>query len=1283
MTTSPSWINTNYPTDGGIIKKMDVPAFGDGNSSVIAVSSLAGNYQWWRLTDITGEPTWKMLSGLSSISGGSMPTDYQAAVTDGKLINSVLVSGKFPDANNQLKDALFLYSDTGKLKTYNLYCLGTYVSVSSFTDPKTNVATMLAVDAAGFLYRFTDNPDPKVFSKLAVKLFPTGQSPLSKVEITPLLVNGKTLVQAYCLGLDHNLYYTRQTDDGTAWSGLAPIIVNKNIVSIDLISQVADAFSTDDHLVFSVLNQSNNVLKAYREAKTQEFNYETVEVPDSNTFEKVYAYFSQITVKSTTSGEKYDGIVLIKSDLIADIDINGIIHSTGPGLPAIQALAVGGIISCTVYTTSLSAPVISATVISSVNAQALSGETFVDPMDSVRNTFHTLSSSQQILDAKSQLTGKQLLTGDYHDPKVAQAIFDSLQSLMNISYPALSHNPAEPSRIFYQGTMKPFMIAFDDKSIISHKHLSREAHTQLIEDKKKNLQWFWDDWDFGEIWEAVKEGIASVVDVIVDGINVTITAIVNGVKQAFNAVVNFAQQVFDVVEEVFKKVLVTFQEIFEWIGWFFETISAGVMNTKAVIQYYMGSIPTYLATLIEKEGKPAVDSLFQSLKNNFDSNFGAMREKVKSMVVDAENTFSKILNSIVSGALWLWNKIKAFASTLFSFFSKASKARRSPCGLGATDDFSVLVNEATAFGNSPTYKQAEASSDSYLQGSLGTEQSFLATTLDSILGGIQSAVDTLILTMDNLAQAALSAVADGLNDFATMINHEIEIPLLSWIYKQLTGDTLTVSINSLFSLAIAIPTFIVHEIVYQTQPFSDADVKEILGKPAFPMPGANLNAAVGSTSDTLKKAFNTVSAVATLVNIAGDIGLDVVEAPPPPPGENPPVNPYLWINTIASAVANGFRVPVSDFSNPWRWVPWGLNWVPQAISWLCIAKTKKGIRGQAWGRWFLLGFGVVSLAVNCVANYFLSKQSQTSIPSWIIGVVAPLYVGVAKPISLIKNPKAKVVIAVIDGVGGLTVAACLLANGWSSANDKKLIKYAHLESADGWNDFYFRGSTSDAYSTASRNSGALCSSPDILLGGNIPLSAQQISSYKTMSTNAPGDIYYKQPNYLYLRGHTNKEIAGPAQLHLYHVSSNLILNPSMWLYTQSTQTPTVDGATQLDLSTIPAGDTVFPTGFLWQNPDSPSSGNHYCMIAWMQTELHPDSPDDTYTANSWANFINQNPNFGWRNVNFVYGDTPDGSDILLTAIDLTGMADSTVLITVTGPVGWGMTFFFFFLLLIC
>ena len=305
------------------------------------------------------------------------------------------------------------------------------------------------------------------------------------------------------------------------------------------------------------------------------------------------------------------------------------------------------------------------------------------------------------------------------------------------------------------------------------------------------------------------------------------------------------------------------------------------------------------------------------------------------------------------------------------------------------------------------------------------------------------------------------------------------------------------------------------------------------------------------------------------------------------------------------------------------------------------------------------------MGVNCAANYL----TNANVPAWIIGIVGPIYTGIAKPLALMQDKRVKAVLGVIDAVGGLAVAGCLIANGFSSAAD--LSQYT-LGDSQTWNDFYFRANDGDSYSDASRRNGAPSSSPDILIVGSVPLSTSDIQGYQSdMTKDTNNNILYNSPNLFYLRGKAISAISETSTLRLYHVQSNLILNPSMWLYISQAQAQTIDGNDHLDIPVIPQGNICIPTAFKWINPDAPSSGNHYCMISWLSTPQHPSPPDDQYTADGWAEFINENPNFGWRNTSYTNSNSPTDSFELNSEINLTGFtSNTTVLITLTGPVGW-------------
>ncbi len=81
--------------------------------------------------------------------------------------------------------------------------------------------------------------------------------------------------------------------------------------------------------------------------------------------------------------------------------------------------------------------------------------------------------------------------------------------------------------------------------------------------------------------------------------------------------------------------------------------------------------------------------------------------------------------------------------------------------------------------------------------------------------------DTLLQTADNVIQAAIDVFMQLVEGVIGLLNATIEIPVLSWLYKELTGDNL--SFLDLVCLIAAIPATILYKIAGGKAPFSKGD----------------------------------------------------------------------------------------------------------------------------------------------------------------------------------------------------------------------------------------------------------------------------------------------------------------------------------------------------------------------------------------------------------------------------------------------------------------------------
>ncbi len=187
-----------------------------------------------------------------------------------------------------------------------------------------------------------------------------------------------------------------------------------------------------------------------------------------------------------------------------------------------------------------------------------------------------------------------------------------------------------------------------------------------------------------------------------------------------------------------------------------------------------------------------------------------------------------------------------------------------------------------------------------------------------------------------------------------------------------------------------------------------------------------------------------------------------------------------------------------------------------------------------------------------------------------------------------------------------------------------------------WDDLHLRSNFSDTgqYPTG----GTLSSSPDIIPYGVEPVSNPEETFVNTNWDKDMGKtLTANTPNYLYVRGKNLGTATTDGIVNLYYAPASLILYPIEW---RNNQLQTSGGQKDILIQDIAAGGKfVTPDAFQWI-PDA-ISGDHYCLIGVAGTERNPNEIPEIDTIDNFAQFISENPNFGWRNVSLTSSGAAD------------------------------------------
>jgi len=316
-------------------------------------------------------------------------------------------------------------------------------------------------------------------------------------------------------------------------------------------------------------------------------------------------------------------------------------------------------------------------------------------------------------------------------------------------------------------------------------------------------------------------------------------------------------------------------------------------------------------------------------------------------------------------------------------------------------------------------------------------------------------VDTLLQTTENILLAAIDVFVQLAEGFLSLLNEPLDIPVISWLYKELTGDEL--SFLDLFCFIAAIPATLVCKITLGATPFPQGDAftqglleaedfeqvrQQFFTLASSSLPGANRYRA-GETpvlDGARLKVFGLVSAFFAL---AGSVGLVVVLSLQRVAEEGDGSFAGSWPKTLAlvGAIANVSYVSPNlatlinaQTATWWQqmnntltgisivkgFVNIPLATLPTGHLATTISAGVESVINLVWN---------VPVIMNIVENHDKWNTSYQSLIPESIANFAFNFGGILEfPIAVTKDPRAKLIESVIQyalmvGYGGMSVIA--------------------------------------------------------------------------------------------------------------------------------------------------------------------------------------------------------------------------------------------------------------------
>jgi hypothetical protein len=306
--------------------------------------------------------------------------------------------------------------------------------------------------------------------------------------------------------------------------------------------------------------------------------------------------------------------------------------------------------------------------------------------------------------------------------------------------------------------------------------------------------------DLGDLFKWLESGVEAFIDIVEDVATKTWNFIAKIAGKVYAAVLDVAEKVVEAAVWLFNQIKTAIEDLIQFLEFLFGfqdiLITHRVMK-NVLIQWVQES----------------VDSL-GGLKTNISDVFKALQNDVNKWA-DIPN-FNQTPNSTNASNPPLNGQNSAPAQLGVHHYqgnAGSSSSAFNPAGVGI-EIFQDLLNlidaEEGAFSAAYQAIQTDIIDQFHTLSVTQIIQKFIAIV-----------VDTLLQTAENILLAAIDVIIQLSESFMAALTATIDIPVISWLYKELTGDDL--SFLDLFCLIAAIPATIVYKIIHDAAPFPKGD----------------------------------------------------------------------------------------------------------------------------------------------------------------------------------------------------------------------------------------------------------------------------------------------------------------------------------------------------------------------------------------------------------------------------------------------------------------------------
>lgn len=764
---------------------------------------------------------------------------------------------------------------SGTLQHYNMNSTFTSVSVSSVLDAN-NQSQVFAILADGNVYALrTDNGQQYYWMPLCYGM---------TFRQVAAALDGNQQLTVFGVAGNNQLYnWSQESATQTGFSNM-PLAIATGVASMSV--ALNDSGAVD---LFTLGSTGSTLQHLYYEDTSTNWVIAPLEVPTNGGLQQFVSYSTDITAYDATGVPLVNQPVTIYASEESSLEVNGGVFFVSSTRPIRTSTNAAGLLSITQAAGSLSIPVIE---INYTGLMPAGSYLQIDPSatSTVQNQLATVTGTD-LMNAK-EMDGTYMISDEYRTQENMDAIAQSLNQTVGAftnaarlqvsPYAMMRHGARTGVYIRREGTlqssllpssiqMNPWRLHFQGNQV-RYQELTPAALEEVLRTNASipSADGIF-DWigSIGDFLSGVVEGVINVVEIVVqavaNAVTATITFIIDGVTYLWDAVLTVVQEALDLAQTIFATVKAFLEAVWQWIGFLFNwndilrTHDAVSWSINQFIGFVTGSIGG-IQTIVDNgfsSFSAQVQNLFQYAITNIAGQYtiGGYVDENEPQSPSFEQSMSN--NIMYTGIV---NNPTAAASVTNALI------------ITQDDPVYSLLQQMLQMGLSAEATQAFQQALAYFEKMGGSPDQIFQCALAGLLSAIEGVVLAAISGAQQIADNLLQLGQTLMEVLQSSLNEKWDIPILSQLYKWLTGSDLTTL--DLIAMIVAIPATFTYKIIYNTAPLGSNDSLNTFKQQVTT---ANMLAAAGfGPNASLKTAVQAVSApVAQLMAVFAAVGTTI------------------------------------------------------------------------------------------------------------------------------------------------------------------------------------------------------------------------------------------------------------------------------------------------------------------------------------------------------------------------------------------------------------------------